>query len=177
IARRKSCIYTFYFNTVNYTPAKKNLKQFYKRRCAFIMKRNHHGVDICIPVKQTSNEYSVILIQIKNIKDHATDSKSYPASARSMLNYDYVFSGSDLRDHNKPCVGLYWNLGYRKHFAEVPKLIITRQFANDDYRKFNLCWATSGLHSFRICGDDDNISDILQNILVSHISPFEDEWK
>ena len=69
-----------HFNTVNYTPAKKNLKQFYMRRCAFIMKRNHPGADICIPIKQTSNEYNVILIQIKNIKDQKTD-KDYPASA------------------------------------------------------------------------------------------------
>ena len=40
-----------------YTTAKKNIKQ---RRCTFIMKRNHPGADICIPIKLTANEYSVI---------------------------------------------------------------------------------------------------------------------
>ena len=87
-----------HFNTISYTPANRNLKQFYNRRCAFTMKRNQRGVDICIPIKQTDNEYSVILVQIKNIKDHKTDSE-YPASARSMLNYNYVFSDSDLINH------------------------------------------------------------------------------
>ena len=38
------------------------------------MKRNHPGADICIPVKLTTNRYSFIIIQIKNIDTTSTKS-------------------------------------------------------------------------------------------------------
>lgn len=160
-----------HFNTIDYTPAKKNLNQFYMRRCAFIMKRNHPGADICIPIKLSSGEYSVILIQIKNISSQRTDNK-YPASARSMLDYDFVFDKSDLKEYNKPCVGLYWQLGYSGKYKESPHLTETRQIP--EYKKQTLCWATFGFDHFKI---DENISDILKDTLVSHISPFKSEWQ
>jgi hypothetical protein len=102
-----------HFNTVNYTLRKKNLKQFYMRRCAVIMKQNQPGADICIPVKLSFDEYSAIFIQIKNINTTSTRSDDeYPASARSIISFNYVFENSDLKDYNKPCVGLYWQFGY-----------------------------------------------------------------
>jgi hypothetical protein len=38
----------------------------------------------------------------------------------------------------------------------------------------NLCWATFGFTHYKI---DDNVGDILSDILTSHISPFDNEWK
>src|SRR5207247_1392041 len=114
------------------------------------------------------------LIQIKNIRDRRTDDK-YPASARSMLDYNYVFNDSDLANYNKPFVCLYWQLGFHGQFKEIPHLIETRQIQDDDYRRMTLCCVTSGFNHYRI--NNENVSDILQNILVSHISPFEAEWK
>ncbi|CAG8464774.1 6655_t:CDS:2 [Diversispora eburnea] len=166
-----------HFNTIDYIPEKKNLKQFYMRRCAFVMKRNNPGADICIPIKLTTEEYSVILIQIKNIKDHKFDDK-YPASARSMFNYGYVFKNSDLEKYNKPCVCLYWQLGFHGpgHYAQDPGQITeTRRLKTDNYQTLSLFWATSGFNHFKI--NDDRVSKILQDILASHISPFNAEWK
>src|SRR6185369_1233476 len=103
-----------------------------------------------------ADEYSVILIQIKNIKGRMFDNK-YPYSARSMFDYDYVFEGSDLEQHNKPCVCLYWQLGYHGHYAQIPGHVSgTRQSESDDYRKLTLYWATSGFNHFKI--NDDNVS-------------------
>ncbi|CAI2196471.1 1713_t:CDS:1, partial [Funneliformis geosporum] len=112
-----------HFNAIEYVPAKKDLKRFYSRRCAFIMKRNHPGADICIPVKLATDtdKYSLIIIQIKNIDTTSiTSDKKYPASANSMLDCSYVFEKSDLKDHHEPCLCLYWQLGYSYHYQEDP---------------------------------------------------------
>ena len=159
-----------HFNVVNYVPDKDDLEKFYMRRCAFIMKRNHPGADICIPVKLTTNEYSIIIIQIKNIASAKTDDK-YPASGTSKLNCSYVFEESDLRDHNKPCLCLYWQLGYKQHYQEILSMPTTR---SGNLTTNNLYWATFGLAHYKV---DDRIADILNDILTSHISPFDSKWK
>jgi hypothetical protein len=61
-----------HFNVVNYVPDKDDLEKFYMRRCAFVMKRNHPGADICVPVRLTDGKYSIIIIQIKNIDTTST---------------------------------------------------------------------------------------------------------
>jgi hypothetical protein len=92
---------------------KEKFKQFYMRRCAVIMKRNQLGADIYISVKLLLDEYNVILIQIKNISTTNTRSDDkYPTSAKSIINYNYVFDKSDLKNYNKPCISLYWQFGY-----------------------------------------------------------------
>ena len=48
-----------HFTVIDYVPTKKSLEQFYTRRSAFIMKRNHPGADICIPVKLKNGDISV----------------------------------------------------------------------------------------------------------------------
>ncbi|PKC56318.1 hypothetical protein RhiirA1_429196 [Rhizophagus irregularis] len=159
-----------HFNAVSYVPERKDLENFYKRRCAFIMKRNHPGADICIPVRmKTGEKYSVIIIQIKNISTSKTDQK-YPASAQSMLNCDYVFEGTDLKNHTEPCLCLYWQLGYKQHYQESHSSRSTR---SGNLETKNLYWVTFGLTHYKI---EDNIADILRDMLTSYVSPFDSEW-
>lgn len=160
-----------HFNVVNYVPNKDDLERFYMRRCAFIMKRNHPGADICIPVHLTTGGYSIIIIQIKNIDTTSIKAdENYPASAKSMLDCSYVFEKSDLKNHDEPCLCLYWQLGYNYHYKEAPSIVSTRsgQLESND-----LHWATFGLTHYKI----NDIANILNDILTSHISPFDSEWK
>jgi hypothetical protein len=160
-----------HFNVIDYVPAKKDLELFYMRRCAFIMKRNQPGVDICIPVKLTTNKYSIIMIQIKNINTTSTKSdKDYPASARSKFRSSYVFEDSDLFNHNEPCLCLYWQLGFNYHYKEIPSVIATRSGGNVNS---NLYWATFGLTHYKI----NNVANTLRDILTSYISPLDPEWQ
>jgi len=39
-----------HFNVASYVPDREDLQRFYTERCGIIMKRNHPGADICIPV-------------------------------------------------------------------------------------------------------------------------------
>ena len=113
----------------------------------------------------------MIIIQIKNIDTTSSKGdKYYPASAGSMLNCKYVFARSDLKDHNEPCLYLYWQLGYAYHFQEKPHTIST---CSGQLESSNLDWATFGLSHYKI----DDIKEILDDILTSHISPFDSEWK
>ena len=97
-----------HFNVASYVPDREDLQRFYTKRCDIIMKRNHPGADICIPVLLTPDRYSMIIIQIKNIDTTSSKGdKYYPASAGSMLNCKYVFARSDLKDHNELCLYLY----------------------------------------------------------------------
>jgi hypothetical protein len=160
-----------HFTVIDYVPTKKSLEQFYTRRSAFIMKRNHPGADICIPVKLKNGKYSFIVIQVKNINSSRIKAdKNYPASAKSKLDSNYVFKKSNLKDHNEKCLCLYWQLGYHGHDQEVPNHISTRQ---NPVPK-NLYWASFGLDHFNI---DDNVIDILTDLLASYISPFDSEWQ
>ncbi|CAI2170008.1 6307_t:CDS:2 [Funneliformis geosporum] len=164
-----------HFNAVHYVPEKEDLEVFYKRRCAFIMKRNHPGADICIPVKLATDtdKYSLIIIQIKNINTTSTRAdENYPASAKSMLHCNYVFEDSNLKDHQEPCLCLYWQFGYNYHFKEMPFGPTTRsnsQFESNNY----LHLATFGLTHYKF----NSIKEILSDILTSYISPFDSEWK
>ena len=159
-----------HFNTIDYVPTKKSLEEFYTRRCAFIMKRNHPGADICIPVKLTTGGYSIIIIQIKNINSpYKSADDKYPSSARSKMYCNYVFDNSDLKEHDKQCLCLYWQLRFQGHEQEIPKLIETR-FSED----LNIYWASFGFDHFKINRD---IAIIIKDILVSHVSPFESEWQ
>jgi hypothetical protein len=84
----------------------------YVRRRAFIMKQNHPGADIYIPVHMISNKYIIIIIQTKIISTSRTD-KKYPASATSTLNCNFVFENNennDLKYHIESCLCLYWQL-------------------------------------------------------------------
>lgn len=160
-----------HFTAIDYVPTKKSLHQFYTRRSAFIMKRNQPGADICIPVKLENSEYSLIVIQVKNINSSSIRAdKDYPASAKSKLNSDYVFKKSDLKDHNGKHLCLYWQLGFHGHDQKVPNHISTRQ--NPEPK--NLYWATFGRDHFNI---GDEIIDILTDLLTSYISPFDSEWQ
>ena len=160
-----------HFNVASYVPDKEDIRRFYTERCGIIMKRNFPGADICIPVLLTPERYSMIIIQIKNIDATSPKSdKSYPASAGSMLNCNYVFKRSDLKDHNEPCLCLYWQLGYAHHYQEEPRVIGTR---GGKLESNNLHWSTFGLSHYKI----DDIKEILEDILISHISPFDSEWK
>ncbi|CAG8625536.1 14490_t:CDS:2 [Funneliformis mosseae] len=160
-----------HFNVVDYVLDYDDLEMTYMRRCAFIMKRNHPGADICIPVRLTTGKYSIIIIQIKNIDTTSIKGDDeYPASASSKLNYKYVFTRSDLKDHDEPCLYLYWQLGYNYHFQEKPNTVSTR---SGQLESKNLHWATFGLRHYKI----DDILEIIEDILTSHISPFDSEWK
>ena len=75
-----------------------------------------------------------------------------------------------MRDHNKPCLCLYWQLGYKQHYQKAFNIPTTR---NDHLATGNLYWATFGLTHYKI----DSIIEILKDILTSYISPFESEWK
>ena len=162
-----------HFNVVNYVPDKEDLEKFYTRRCAFIMKRNHPGADICVPVHLKTGKYSIIIIQIKNIDTTSIKADdNYPASAKSMLDCNYVFEKSDLKDHNEPCLCLYWQLGYNHHYQEEPPTVSDTR--SGKLKSNNLHWATFGLTPYNI---DSSIADILNDILTSHISPFDSEWK
>ncbi|GBB88043.1 hypothetical protein RclHR1_14590005 [Rhizophagus clarus] len=161
-----------HFSAIEYVPEKEDLEWFYTRKCAFIMKRNHPGADICIPVKLATDtdKYSLIIVQIKNIDTTSIKSdKNYPGSAKSMLDCSYVFQKSDLKDHDEPCLCLYWQLGYHYRYMESPSTVSTRRSELSS----NLCWATFGLKHYKI----DNIEDVLIDILTSHISPFDIEWQ
>jgi hypothetical protein len=162
-----------HFNAIEYVPSKQVLERFYTRRCAFVMKRNHPGADICIPVKLATDtdRYSLIIVQIKNINTTSIkQDKKYPASAKSMLDCSYVFQGSDLKDLKEPCLCLYWQLGYNYHYQESPSTVKTRSSKLNS----NLCCATFGFTHYNIYY---NVIYILSYILTSHISPFDNEWK
>jgi hypothetical protein len=167
----KGTIAFTHFTAIDYVPTKKSLHEFYIRRSAFIIKRNQPGADICIPVKLKNGKYSLIVIQVKNINSSSIKAdKNYPASAKSKLDSNYVFKKSNLKDHNEKCLCLYWQLGYYEHDQEVPNHISTRQ---NPVPK-NLYWASFELDHFNIYG---NIIDILTDLLVSYISPFDSEWQ
>ncbi|CAG8517317.1 1923_t:CDS:1 [Funneliformis mosseae] len=160
-----------HFNAIEYVPTKKTLEEFYIRRCAFIMKRNHPGADICIPVKLVTGGYSIIIIQIKNINSSSVKAdENYPFSARSMFSCNYVFDNSDLKEHDEQYLCLYWQLHFQGHYQEIPKLQDTR---SSESRKLNIYWASFGFNHFKMIKD---IASILKDILVSHISLFESEW-
>src|SRR5436305_183110 len=79
-----------HFNVTSYVPDREDLQRFYTKRCGIIMKRNHPGADICIPVLLTPGRYSMIIIQIKNIDTTSSKGdKYYLVSASSMLNCKY----------------------------------------------------------------------------------------
>lgn len=131
---------------------------------------NYPGADICIPVRLVVGRYSIIIIQIKNVDTTTTKAdENYPASA--MLKCNYVFEKSNLKDHHEPCLCLYWQLGYNYYFMEEPSSVSTY---SGQLESNNLNWATFGLAHYKI---NDGFADILVDILTSHISPFDSEWK
>ncbi|RIA83562.1 hypothetical protein C1645_833638 [Glomus cerebriforme] len=96
--------------------------------------------------------------------------KNYPTSVKSKLNSNYVFKKSNLKDYNKKCLCLYWQLSYHGHDQEVSNHISTHQ---NPVPK-NLYWASFGLDYFNI---DNNIIVILTNLLAFYILPFDSEWQ
>src|SRR2546430_2429526 len=86
---------------------------------------------VCRLLLEKKKNYSIIIIQIKNINTTSTKSdKDYPASSRSKFRSSYVFENSDLGNHNEPCLCLYWQLGFNYHYKEVPSVIATRSCGN-----------------------------------------------
>jgi hypothetical protein len=163
-----------HFIPITYAPKTCSLKEYYRRRCAVILKRNNPGADIMIPVKLSEDRYSYILIQVKNYAsgDRNAD-KSYPSSGSSKLTPRFVFRKSDLKDHQEQYITLYWQLGFQGQLREVPPIRkVKRQKLGEQQQH---PFAHFGLNFFKFL--DSTVKEELADLLGAFISPFDEAWR
>ncbi|KAG9301472.1 hypothetical protein G9A89_006569 [Geosiphon pyriformis] len=159
-----------HFIPIIYVPEICSLKKYYQRRCAVILKRNNPGADIMIPVKLAEDRYSYILVQVKNYASNDRNAdKTYPESGSSKLTSRFVFRTSDLKDHNKQYITLYWQLRFEGQLSEVPPICESkRQKLEQKQHTF----AHFGLDTFEFL--DSSIKKELADLLDAFISPFDE---
>ncbi|CAG8638648.1 10684_t:CDS:2 [Funneliformis caledonium] len=162
-----------HFIPIVYVPEKRSLKEYYRRRCAVILKRNNPGADIMIPVKLSEDRYSYILIQMKNYaSNNRSADQSYPESGTYKLKSRFVFRKSDLKHHEEKYITLYWQLGFQGQLREVPPIRKSkRQKIEEQQHPF----AHFGLDFFTFLGPI--VKKELADLLDAFISPFDEVWK
>uniref|UniRef100_A0A1D1ZLT8 Serum albumin n=1 Tax=Anthurium amnicola TaxID=1678845 RepID=A0A1D1ZLT8_9ARAE len=163
-----------HFIPITYVPKTRSLKEYYRRRCAVILKRNNPGADIMIPVKLAEDRYSYILVQVKNYasSDRNAD-KSYPESGSSKLTSRFVFRKSDLKDHGEQYITLYWQLGFQGQLREVPPIRKVKRQKLEEQQQHP--FAHFGLNFFKFL--DPTVKEELADLLGAFISPFDEAWK
>jgi len=163
-----------HFIPIVYVPEKRSLKEYYRRRCAVILKRNNPGADIMIPVKLTEDRYSYILIQVKNYaSNNRSADQSYPESGTSKLKSRFVFQKSDLKNHEEEYITLYWQLGFQGQLREVPPIRKSERQKFEEQQQHP--FAHFGLDFFTFLGP--TVKKELADLLDAFISPFDELWK
>jgi hypothetical protein len=160
-----------HFIPIAYVPEVHHLKEFYQRKCAVILKRNNPGADIMIPVRLSEEQYSYILIQVKNYDSSSRSAdKNYPVSSTSKLSSQFVFQKSELRNHGENYITLYWQLGFKGQLREVPPIRKSKRQKLQQQHPFSYF----GLDFFKFL--DLDIKAVLADLLDSFISPFDEAW-
>ncbi|CAG8671789.1 6137_t:CDS:1, partial [Paraglomus occultum] len=90
-----------HFIPLQETPSQQTLRKLWKRCAAGILKRNQRGVDILLVLKLGKNNFTFVMIQVKNRNVQLADSK-YKDDSTWKLTTRYVFQETDLHDCKLP---------------------------------------------------------------------------